>query len=226
MDQIIVSVHMPKVAGTSFLNQLRTLYGEQSLFLDYRDDPTNPLSVRNIDPHFYDIDPIKTIAPYRAVHGHFHPGKYDKLDGAFRLTFLRHPVDNIVSIYEFWRAHEKGFWAHPVFSYFKESNLPITRLAMIPQLRYLYSCSYFGGFNMDRFDFIGDYSQYDQELARLGTRLGVSFDLGVRHNVTANLSRMSSRLPGRQKAISDNDYAELAGILKDDIEFYEKYRRR
>ncbi len=226
MDQLIVSVHMPKVAGTSFLNQLKTLYGEQSIFLDYQDDPANPLSVRNIDPHFYEVDPVETIAPYRAVHGHFHPRKYDKLDEAFRLTFLRHPVDNIISIYEFWRAHEKGFWDHPIFSYFKESNLSITRLAMIPQLKYLYSASYFGGFNMERFDFIGDYSQYDQELARLGTLLGVSFDLGVRHNVTANLARVSSMLPSGQKAISDNDYAQLARILKDDIEFYEQYRGR
>lgn len=223
--QTIVSVHTPKVAGTSFLRQLKDIYGENQVLQDYSDDPANPLSVICIDPNSYDVSPIKSISPFKIVHGHFHPRKYAHLVNAYRLTFLRHPVDNIMSIYNFWSARELNFWSHPVFNYFKKANLSLSRLAMLAQLRYLYSRTYFGGFDMANFDFIGDYACYEQELMRLGESLGVRFDRDVRHNVTAH--QMGPAGSGcSHRALSDDEFAELARILKDDIDFYEAYKGR
>jgi len=226
MNQAIISVHMPKVAGTSFLHQLKKLYGEEMVLLDYNDDPSNPLSIVNIDPNYYDVFPVKTIAPYKVVHGHFHPHKYINVNNAFWLTFLRHPIANVKSIYDFWSAHEKGFWDHPIFEYFKAEQLSLIRFAMIPAVRYLYTQSYFGGFDMTQFDFIGDYARYDDELLRLGNRLGANFDLKVRHNTTAEYFKdeLDSEYSG--SAISDVEHEELAQILKKDINFYTTYKGR
>lgn len=78
---------MPKVAGSSFLQQLKNQFGEHELLLDYGDDPVNPLSIVSIDPNRYIVESIKSI-----VHGHFSPHKYANLNNAFRMTFLRHPM--------------------------------------------------------------------------------------------------------------------------------------
>jgi hypothetical protein len=224
--QNIISVHMPKAAGTSFLHQLKTLYGEHQVLLDYNDDPTNPLSVISIDPYTYDVNPIRTISPHKIVHGHFHPRKYAYIKDAFRLTFLRHPIDNVMSIYDFWAAHNKDFWNHPVFKYFKEANLSLPRLAMIPQLRYLYSRSYFGDFDMSTFDFIGDYTQYDSELIRLGNCLEVTFDNNVHYNKTYTTSNAPEITNSRRSRLSDDECVELELILRDDIAFYEFFKGR
>lgn len=226
MIESIVSVHIPKAAGSSLQDQLKRLYGEQQLLLDYGDDPVNPLSIVNLDPDFYDAELIKTIAPYKVVHGHFHPHKYAGLENTFRMTFLRHPIDNISSIYYFWKAHDRTCWDSPLFQYFKDSNLSLTRFAMLPKMRYLYSRAYFSGIDMSQFDFIGDYAKYAEELGRLGGKLGVKFDLEVRLNVTAeHLDEAQISVDERAAAVNA-EYSNLSKILADDIAFYEKYKGR
>lgn len=212
----IVSVHTPKVAGSTFLQQLRAAFGEANLLLDYGDDPADICSRWNIDPESSRIDPIATIAPYRVVHGHFHPAKYNALDEAFRLTFLRHPIDNVMSIFRFWSVHPPGMWDSPLFRYFKENKLSVQRLAMLPAIRFLYSQTYFGGFDMTRFNFIGDFRVYPQELQRLGDRLGVEFDLTLRLNVTSEIQDNNPQAP-------PPDTGVLSDILAEDIRFYERH---
>ena len=220
----IVSVHVPKVAGTSFLHQLKEIFGEKSVLVDYNDDPVYLQSIVNIDPNCYELDPIKTIFPYKVVHGHFQPGKYAHLRDAFRLTFLRHPIENIVSIYFFWMAHDRNFWNSPIFHYCKDRNLSLIQFATLPKLRYLYSRTYFGDYNMKHFDFIGDYKKYDSELVRLGEKLGVSFDANVRLNETVGYMTSLGLTNVMRPSITDAEYEKLAEILKDDIDFYEAHR--
>lgn len=226
MSRTIISVHMPKVAGTSFLHQLKMLYGSQKILLDYDDDPSNPLSIINIDPNYYDAFPIEALAPYKVVHGHYHPRKYSRVNDAFRLTFLRHPISNIKSIYDFWTAQDESLWDHPIFKYFKSEGLTLTRFAMIPKIRYLYTQTYFGGFDMTQFDFVGDYAHYDEELLRLGNCLDLTFDLRVRHNLTDKYFNNESTDRVNRSVISDVEHNELAIILKDDIVFYKTYKGR
>lgn len=222
MFDVVISIHTPKVAGSSFLHQINSIYGEDKLLLDYQDDPVDPRSRVNIDPAVYRLNPIRTIAPRRIVHGHFHPGKYDCLPNAFRMTFLRHPVDNVLSIYRFWCAHGKETWDSPVFQYFKEHSLSLERFAMLPKIRNLYSEVYFGGFDMGRFDFIGDYRNYDKELQRLGVLLGVEFDMSVRLNVTQEYAGEG----GGALDAGGETIESLGNILEQDIRFYERYAGR
>ena len=212
----IVSVHTPKVAGTTFSQQLRTILGVDAVLLDYADDPADHRSQASLDPISYQLDPIMTISPYRAVHGHFRPEKYDGLGSAFRLTFLRHPVENVISIYQFWLSHSTEMLSTPLFCYFKDHALSLQRLAMLPTIRFLYSKTYFGGFDMNRFDFIGDYSDYSLELQRLGVQLGVEFDLSLRINTTKEIS-------GYDLKFDRSEIVALTEILAADIKFYEQH---
>jgi len=220
----IVSVHIPKAAGSSLAYQFKKIYGKEQVLDEYNDDPVNLLSICNIDPNRYIIEPIKSISPYKVVHGHFRPHKFSNLNNAFWMTFLRHPIDNIISIYYFWKAYERHRFDSPLFQYFKDANLSIQRFAMLPKIRYLYSRSYFGGFDMRRFDFIGDYTKYEDELTRLGNYLDIKFDMKVRVNITNNIFEDSSNFNEERDTNTLKENNKLSEILKDDIQFYEKYR--
>ncbi|SIQ68869.1 Sulfotransferase family protein [Aromatoleum tolulyticum] len=214
----IVSVHTPKVAGTSFQRQLIIALGESNVLLDYQDDPVDVRSHYSIDPNCYSRSGVNSIAPYRAVHGHFHPSKYDGVAGAVRITFLRHPVDNLISIYMFWTGHDRSAWDSPVFQYVKDTGLTIEQFAMLPKLRFLYSEVYFGGVDMHRFDFVGDYERYDCELARLGAVVGIQFNEDIRLNVTKDVARSAPA-----SSVGKDTRLSLQRILEQDIRFYERY---
>ncbi|MBI4808479.1 MAG: hypothetical protein HY799_06005 [Nitrosomonadales bacterium] len=226
MFENIVSVHTPKVAGTSFLHQLKEVFGEQNVLLDYNDDPVYLHTIVNIDPNCYELDPIKSISPHKVVHGHFQPKKYAHLSNAFRLTFLRHPIDNITSIYIFWMAHDRAFWNSPIFHYCKDRNLTLLQFAALPKLRYLYTRTYFADYDMSQFDFIGDYAHYDSELMRLSKQICVPFKTNIRLNKTIDHMADGGRDDATRLSISDAEYGKLAEILKDDIAFYQTYKGR
>lgn len=219
---VVVSVHIPKAAGSSLLQQFKDSLGERKILLDYEDDPVDLRSRACIEPEAYALNPIRSISPYKLVYGHFQPAKYDGLFGAFRMTFLRHPVDNVQSIFRFWSAHSRETWDSPIFHYFKDNELTLERFASIPRIRYLYTQTYFGDFDMSRFDFIGDYARYDDELFRLGGSIGIELDPAVRLNVT------QSYIDEKQSELwkCDGDGQRLEEILKEDIAFYERFAGR
>ena len=212
----IISVHTPKTAGTTFLQNLFVVFGESNVLLDYGDDPANPSSRWCLDPYSLILDPVTTVAPYKVIHGHFHPSKYNSIEQAFRITFLRHPVDNLISIFRFWSLSPPEISKSSLFSYFKDNKLSVQRFAMLPAIRFLYSRTYFGGFDMSQFDFIGDYKDYSMELLRLGGILGVDFNPKLRLNVTSEIQNDNSHL-------SIGDLGELFKILAEDIAFYERH---
>ena len=46
----VISVHIPKCAGTSLLHSLEYNYGKNQIYQDYEDRPLNPCSKMNVDP--------------------------------------------------------------------------------------------------------------------------------------------------------------------------------
>lgn len=218
MTAAIISVHAPKAGGTTFLELLRQAYGEAEVLLDNADDPANPDSGFRLDPHGWDLRRPLALPPgVRAVHGHFHASKYDKVPDAFRLTFLRHPVSNMVSIYCYWRKIPPQ--PSGLHQYFRQQELDLLQLARLPLLRRLYSETYFGGWDMGRMDFIGRHEAREEGLMAVGARLGLSLDAGLHLNKTA-----SKADPEREALLADTRLmARLTELLDDDIRFYETH---
>lgn len=212
----IISVHAPKAAGSMLLIQLQKIFGS-AVYIDYQDDPANPCSPRNIDPSFYSRQPLPDLSSYSVVHGHFHPEKYNGVDGAFRMTFLRHPVENVVSIYRFWLLSPPNMWGSPLFKYFKEKNLDLESFASLPLIRNLYSESYFGGYDMNRFDFVGDYAFLQRDLACFGELVGLDIGCDDRINDTSEIA-MDRGMPVYLPTMDELE--KLGGLLERDIDFY------
>jgi hypothetical protein len=216
--QSLISVHVAKAGGSSVGRMLKIAYGDAFLH-EHQDNPANCLSQRVLDPHKYFGRKQKLPHGIRCIHGHFHPGKFDIADGTVLFTLLRHPVDNILSIYFFWRAMERqpGDALH---SYFLDNNLTIAETAKLPLIRWLFSRTYFEGFDMNRFDIIGRHSNREVALGELSARIGFSLDTKIRENVTPASD-------GRIEAANDMKLRrDLEGILSDDIKFYERFSSR
>src|SRR5215216_4389072 len=140
----IVSVHFPKAGGHALLVQLRYLLRD-SLLEDYSHDPLGPNGGEVVDELPLGI---------RMVHGHFHAARYEKVENAFRFTFLRHPVEYQLSQYFFWRTFPE-FDPDSAHAKFLREMPTIEEFARSGPTRRMMSQTYFGRYDMSRFDFVG-----------------------------------------------------------------------
>lgn len=99
----LISIHIPKTAGTNFIETLKLIYGDR-IHMDYgteRDLTTARTCAREIlsDPEMF-----RTRCD--VIHGHFHYLKYAQLFADVPiLATLRHPVARIVSQYRHIALH-------------------------------------------------------------------------------------------------------------------------
>lgn len=215
----IISIHAPKAGGTSTLALWKQAFGEDRVLMDYSDPPANPSANFIVDPvGWAEQRPTTLPECIQVVHGHFRPGKYDLLKNVFRLTMLRHPVDNLISIYCYWKIIPPQ--PNAVHQYFLANQLDILGLARLPIIQNLYSDTYFGGWDMGRLDFIGRHETRAEDLQRLAGILGISIDTSLHLNATepegVNLEK--------EAILSDSKLMNrLTELLADDICFYEKF---
>ena len=200
-----VSVHFPKAAGSSLKAQFEALLGDQ-VVLDYGHDP---LVAGNRQA-------VAFPAGKRLVHGHFHPSRYESTEG-YWLTFLRHPVDNLFSIYFFWiDLPEPGHGLHARFLCERPSVL---EFAAYPGISTLMSETYFGDFDMRRFDCIGFHETRAADIGRLGADLGLPLAAETYENKTAETAERQDMKadPALRRRIAD--------LLAADMAFYDRLRR-
>ena len=221
MDRTLVSVHFPKASGTSLRSELFTAFGEANVFCDYASDPVDPDCDFYRDRDRFMRTRLRDLLPYKAVHGHLPIIKYDLLPAAYRVVMLREPVENLISIYCFWRSlFDTPLAGHSIYQYAKAQRLSLLELAEIPRLRWLMSRSYFGGFDMRRFDIIGSYDKRIEFFTRISTAIGKTLHVDTRENATA-ASEERNNVACDTKLI-----ARLRYLLQDDIRLYELHTRR
>lgn len=163
---VIVSVHLPKTAGTSFAATLERNFGT-ALLRDYADFPINTPqyernksalqnSVSNAEKDFQDIE---------CIHGHFLPIKYlllsDRRDITF-ITWLRNPVERVLSHYHFWQRSFNPKNAPPLHRQMMEEGWSLERFSLGREVRNLY-CQFLYGFPLEYFSFIGITEFYDDD---------------------------------------------------------------
>lgn len=213
---------MPKTGGSSLKNQISSLFNNDEVYFDYDGDPANPNSNIQLNPFHYERQNIEPNG-YKFIYGHFPSCKYRNVKDAFRMTFLREPIDNIISIYNFWMLHQIEKWENALFQYVVKNKLTIVEFSRLPTFRNLYSKVYFQEQDIESFDFVGDFKFYDAELDRLSGLLGVKFDKSVRDNVTGNLKSESGHELIVKDELTVEDIRLINDALIDDKSFYERY---
>lgn len=210
----LFSIHVAKAGGTALRTALAGAFGD-ALFLQYDDDPADPGSIRNLDPARGLAGLFSPPEGASCTHGHYHPGRFRVESKDIVFSLLRPPVENLISIYFFWK--QLPAQGNLIHDYFLREQLDIRATARLPLLRKLYSVSYFGGFDMGRFDILGDYRNRSTSIAKLSQIIGLPLNGDRLVNVTP---------PSEERQSADADEtlkADLRDILLEDMRFFEKY---
>ena len=215
----LISVHTPKCAGTSFRHSLANAYSEEKVFFDYADRVGDPASPINLDPEGFMAgmrcsDRLEGIS---AIHGHFNINKYSYMESkCARITFLRHPLERLVSHYFFWMSTNRH--GHSLHNYVIDNNLSILQFSRLPYIRYFYTNVMFRNVDMAVFDFIGRYEDHDHEMDRLGRLLGKTLDVKK-----MNTNKYEDYDGKRTHILTNQDIrCRLIDTLSDEIRFYDK----
>lgn len=206
----LISVHIPKTAGTSFRKTLKSNFGEKRVIrLDMMLKQQN-LKVNEVP---YEEDALPT--DIEVVHGHFRPSdliqRFPETERVPVITWLRDPVERVISNYYYLEKHLKAELNEAgrglnILKIMQRSLLEYARadMARNRQSRFL------KGMPLEDFKFVGILEHYSEDLAELGRRLDWDDVEEVRDNVT------SSEKP----VVSDEVRAEIARLNEEDIALY------
>jgi len=155
----ILSVHVPKTAGTTFYQVLSHVYGTEAVFRDNENVPESQ------------IKPSALPANIKVIHGHFALDKYKGyFQNAKKVIWLRNPVIRLISNYFFWRMQKVGI-PHNM------EVLGIVEFANLPAVRNIVA-NYIGKNQLSNFYFVGIQEFFQSDLEDLKTMMGWS-DISV-----------------------------------------------
>ncbi len=210
----LISVHVAKAGGTSLLKSLREAYGDRFL-AHYDDNPADPRSERWLAPHRH-FSGTRTIANgIECVHGHFHPALWKADCSAIYSTILRDPVQNVISIYFFWKEAAAPY--DTLHDYVLKNGLSLLEVASLPIIRGLLHRTYFDSFDMRRFALIGNHDDRAGFFARLSRITGRTLEADVHENITR---------PSEERSAFESDWKAmraLRDILRQDVKFFERW---
>lgn len=172
---LLISVHLPKTAGSSFRASLKLHFGD-SMALDYADRPLNhPPLIRNAIALKGSIQALRSNhsndASIACVHGHFMPVKYRWLRTPERKKFavwLRDPIERLASHYCYWLKDYNSETAGSLRVRVVEEAWSLERFCFSKEMQNLY-CKFFWGFPISRFNFVGITENYESDLSYFST---------------------------------------------------------
>ena len=166
---MLISVHMPKAGGTTFLSLFESIYGD-SLLRDYDDKILSKSTFFQRKNSLISMSKnrckISDYAKFNCIHGHFMPLKYRFFDSrdAFFLTWLRHPVQRLMSHYHYWSREPLNEEAGMLRRRFVKERWSLRRFCLAEELRDIYS-RILWGFPLKRFDFVGITEFFQEDVA-------------------------------------------------------------
>ena len=199
----LISVHIPKTAGTAFRQVLLDVYGVDKVLDDYPPDRI--------------YDPATVIHPnIGVIHGHFLPTKYYHLfPKAKRIVWLRHPIFRLISEYFF--AKNIQDYNNIIHAQLLEKELSLLEFAQIPAMRNFLT-RHLAGTQLQEFDFVGIQEFYDRDLITLQKLMGWREFSPTIQNSNPDLE-YQQRL---QEIMSDDILiARLAQLNEADLKLYE-----
>jgi hypothetical protein len=170
---MIVSVHLPKTAGSSFAKALEAHFGDR-LLLDYGDLPLHrPAWRRNWETTAAGVRLLRRpLSSVDCVHGHFLPAKYRWLGWRRRVqfvTWLREPVERLASHYHYWRRSYDAGTSATLHRRVVEERWSFERFALGAELQNTY-CQFLWTFPLSRFAFVGITEHFDDDFRQFTSR--------------------------------------------------------
>lgn len=219
----LVSIHIPKTAGTSFQQVLEAQYSGNALMrLDFeyvQEDQGEPvLRAKNkTDQKLLDrlVRTGEIPENVKALHGHFTFPDIQRFladsSSVQVVTWLRQPIERVISNYNYLNELlEAEIQDRPrALRLVKRLKRTIYEFASLPVNADKYQI-YVGGKNLDVFDFVGLTDHFDQDMVQLAEMLNWSMPETVHVNKT----------PRKSFGFTTTEQAALEVLYQLDIEIY------
>lgn len=213
---------MPKTAGTAFRAVLELVYGADRLHTVYPTPADRPTELTTDEQWLADsltLCRLGTSGP-RAVHGHYRIGWYaDRFPQATRITWLRHPVDRLVSFYHMWREMPPWPSSSPLQAAVWRGEVDLLGFARAPAMRDQVTRWFLDSSDGRGLAFIGLQERFDEDLARLAALLGWGPVEAPRVNVNQNAGYVG-------QSIDLATRAEIARLNPSDLGLYQAVLER
>jgi hypothetical protein len=172
---MLLSIHIPKTAGTSFHHYLRKVFTNR-LMTDYGDwvEIKTEEGIRHNERRQAEIlsrtEHIRQH--FDAIHGHYLAGKYIAVfANAQVVAFIRDPYQHAISTYEHASRSDLKNDAHPGIRLFRENRMTaVDFIEAFPNHQSLY----LSDMPLDDFAMIGLTESYDRSLALFRAIFGVA----------------------------------------------------
>jgi len=212
MIEKIISVHIPKTAGTTFKSYLDLAYKNNVVTIS-----SKPLFRRcEIDKKQNNNNLDISLYNEFVIHGHFTFDDITYNENYFYITWLRDPVERVISHYYFWK-NRPDIHMHPIEEMIKRGELSLVEFAQIPCIRNL-GLYFLGKQEIEKINFIGITELFDESMQileqKLGTQLLNNNIVNQRVNVKKDLIPFEIR-----KEIKEQNLEEYAlyNVLKNRI---------
>lgn len=204
----IISIHVPKTGGTTFRSLLEETFRNvniqscKPLFFRCRDEDKASVEI-NIDKITENV-----------IHGHFTINQLKVKKHHFLLTWLRNPIDRVISHYFYWK-NKPDINMHPIEKMIKFEGLSLRDFSKMSCMKNVQT--YFIGSDISLFNFIGIMEEYDKSIMLLQNKLNVNFNY--------NKSKIK-RINKAKESISEEDRQIIIENNLEDIKLYEKAKKK
>ena len=206
----IISIHVPRTAGTAFKDVIRQVYSSEEIFFDY--------------PHKGRIRNrmlTKQKPEVKIIHGHFPAPKYNqKFPGAKKIIWLRNPIKRLVSLYFFWKswqillANDQEYLGNS-----KDTNLSFIEFAEKPEMQNLIKLNFLQNEQLKDFYFVGIQEFFSEDLYELKVMLDWSeYELEAPNtNPYLEYKLLIKEVLSNQEIVG-----KISAINHEDIEIYQE----
>jgi hypothetical protein len=208
---MIVSIHIPKTAGSSFKELLVRHFGQRTC-LCYEQ---TPLRYRT---EGHEIPPVEVgmRGDCAVVHGHFVADRLILPPGTVPryAAWLRHPVERLISHYYFWIR--QPYMDQPLCRRLVEERMDIEAFAAEDAMRDLQTF-FLGQMPASRYAFIGITERFTESVERFNAAFGT--ELQTEHAVNANPDRKGDDY---RTMVGVRTYDAIAALNPEDMALYDK----
>ena len=208
----LISIHIPKTAGTSFRNILKEVYGDEAVIRLDISLKTQEVRINEQLYHEENLPPETQV-----IHGHFSPALLIQrfvLDTTPKMiTWLRHPVDRVISNFYYLEKRLKEELQEEIkgLDILSKMQRKLMEYAQ-DEINRNRQHKFLAGVRLEDLDFVGIQEHYSEDLKSLSHLFNWPSYQEARHNVTG----------GIYTQVSAQDRAEIAKLNASDIALYEE----
>ena len=204
----VISIHVPRTAGTAFKDVIKQVYSSEEIFFDY--------------PHKGNIRNRMLIKPkpeVKIIHGHFPAPKYNqKFPGAKKIIWLRNPIKRLISFYFFWKSWQiLAANDEQDLEIYQEANLSFLEFVEQPEMQNLIKLNFLQNYLLKDFYFVGIQEFFHEDLHELSVMLNwVEYELE-----TPNTNPYPEYKSLIKEVLSNQEIVDkISALNHEDIEIY------